>query len=244
MISANPMAMVAVLALMGGCVTDAGEVSEVPASDAVWEYIVDVQFVPGLSASELWRGRIDRSGMATVEIPRGGRDWLLIQVVQLGGSHLDRIAAAIAENDYWQLQGGLGMEFDMTDLPFFVLTVERGDGPHRVSYYGARYGFSEDVDRFLRVLDEIRRVIPDPNQRPDPPGAFGRVIRVEEDLIVIRLAEDSPALAQPGPSFAVYKNDTYKCDAIVVEIRGRVMFCKPRTRAEVDVGDSASIYLR
>ena len=245
MISAKPIAVAAVLALTASCVTDAVGVPSESERDAVWEYSVEVQYVSGPFSGEHWRARIDRSGMVTVEVFGGHREfqWFPFQVVQLSGDHLDRIAVAIEENDFWQLPERNGARFAVTDLGSFVLTVGHGDGPHRVSDYGAYYGFSEEVDRYLRIRDEILRVIPSPDQRADPPAPFGKVVQVYDDQLTILLSEDSPVLTEPGPSFAVYKYGDYNGEAVVVGVRDRVLSCRIRLQmTKIRVGDS--VYLR
>ncbi len=245
MILAKPIAVAAVLALTASCVTDAVGEPEGSARDAVWEYSVEIQYVSGPFSGVHWRARIDRSGMATVEVFGGYSpfQWFPFQVVQLSGDHLDRIAVAIEENDFWQLPERNGARFAVTDLGSFVLTVGHGDGPHRVSYYGAHYGFSEEVDRYLRIRDEILRVIPSPNQRADSSAPFGKVVQVYDDQLTILLSEHSLLLTEPGPSFAVHKYDYYKGEAVVVGIRDRVLSCRIRLQmTKIEVGDS--VYLR
>ena len=244
MISAKPMAVVAMLALTASCVTDAVGVPVESARDAVWDYSVEVESSPGLSADRFWRAQIDQSGIVTVEVLGGVRgEWFPFQVVQLSRGQLDRLAVAIEENDFWQLQGGRGARITVTDLGSLVLTVGQGDGPHRVSYYGAHYGFSEEVDRYLRIQDEILRVIPDPNQRADPPAPFGKVVQLYDDELTIILSEHSRALTEPGSSFAVYKYGSFNGEAVVVGIRDRVLSCRIRLQmTKIEVGDS--VYLR
>lgn len=238
------MTVAVTLALAVSCVADpTGEVAD-PAKDPVWEYTVEVEHFRSSYLSETWRARIDRGGVLTVEV-EWEREWFPFEAVQLSDDRLDRIAGAVEENGFWQLPDQITAGLMTSHSPITALTVRDRDRQHEVTIFATHPGISEEGDRSLRILEEILPVIPDPNDRPDPPAAFGTVIRVEADRIAIRLSEDSPALTEPGPRFAVYKDDTYKSDAMVVEIRGRVMLCKPAVaRVKIEVGDSASIYLQ
>ena len=220
MISAKPIAVVALLVLAGGCVTDAVEVS------------------PG-------------SGKGTV--------------AQRNRENLERLSPGMSWDEVTQIMGH-GQSGDEVDTPHKVesVLIDGGVGIRSVIaafYVTDDHGFNTVVEDELTPLlfwddtlvswgEEARKQFTwyqelGEDRHSGGPDAFGEVVLVYDDELTILLSEDSPVLTEPGPSFAVYRDDEYKGDAVVVEIRGRVLSCRIRHPVtKIEVGDSAAVYLR
>ena len=220
MISSKPMAMVAMLVLAVGCVTDAVEVS------------------PG-------------SGKGTV--------------AQRNRENLERLSPGMSWDEVTQIMGH-GQSRDEVDTPHKVesVLIDGGVGIRSVIaafYVTEDHGFNTVVEDELTPLlfwddtlvswgEEARKQFTwyqelDEDRHSGGPLAFGEVVLVYDDELTIVLSGDSPVLTDPGPSFAVYRDDKYKGEAVVVEIRGQVLSCRiGQHQVKFEVGDSAATYLR
>ena len=131
------------------------------ASVAAWDYEVEIElFTLGMGSGRCWRGRIGRDGVADIEVLCKG-DWTHAPNTRLSQAELDEMAAAIEQNDFWQLRGG-GIPL-VSHPATWTVTVTRGSVEHRVTGYFWFEWMSDDGPQLRRVIDSIVGSIPDPN---------------------------------------------------------------------------------
>ncbi len=218
MISAKPIAVAAVLALTIGCVTDA---VEVPAKGTVAQRNREnlERLSPGMSWEEVTQ--IMGHGQSGDEVDTPHK----VESVLIDGSRVGICSVIVAF--YVTEDHGFNtvVEDELTPLLFWDDTLVSWGEEARKQFTWYQE-FSDD--RYSRG-----------------PLVFGEVVLVYDDELTILLSEDSPLLTEPGPSFAVYRDDKYKGEAVVVEIRGRVLSCRIGQQVvKFEVRDSAATYLR
>jgi hypothetical protein len=136
------------------------------------------QYGAGHSAWSSWKYTITGDGKVIEDIiEESGKRHEMNRTIS--DQNVDDLIAKVEEATFEELREFYG--FRVTDNPSLSLSITRNGKTHKVRVYAPDY-LTEDkqVQRFLRVWDEILRKVPSPNpkQKPGHPHGepFGQVI--------------------------------------------------------------------